>query len=113
MRLIDADELKKQFEDRTLEDFTCYHFIEAIDNSPTVELQMGRMTNGIIIPIERPTGEWKCFIGSAYYGVDEDGEPIWRGRKIYHCPFCNRRTVIKENYCPNCGAKMKGEENND
>lgn len=29
-----------------------------IDNAPTVELQMGRMTNGIIIPIKRPTGEW-------------------------------------------------------
>lgn len=29
-----------------------------IDNAPTVELLMGRMTNGVIIPIERPTGEW-------------------------------------------------------
>lgn len=38
MRLIDAEALKKQFEDRTLEDFTCYHFIEAIDNAPTVEI---------------------------------------------------------------------------
>lgn len=58
----------------------------------------------------RNIGKWKCFIGSAYYGVDEDNEPIWRERKIYHCPFCNRRTVIKENYCPNCGADMRGEE---
>lgn len=65
-----------------------------IDEAPTIEV--------------RPKGEWKCFIGSAYYGVDEDNEPIWKERKIYHCPFCNRRTVIKENFCPNCGADMRG-----
>lgn len=58
---------------------------------------------------ERPKGKWKCFIGSAYYGVDEDNEPIWRERKIYHCSFCNRRTVIKENFCPSCGAQMEAE----
>ena len=56
---------------------------------------------------ERPKGVWKCFIGSAYYGVDNDGEPIWRARKIYHCPECNRRTVIKENFCPTCGTDMR------
>ena len=37
MRTIDADALRQQFEDRTLEDFTCYHFLSAIDNAPTVE----------------------------------------------------------------------------
>lgn len=36
-RLIDADELKEQFKDRSLEDFTNLHFIDAIDNAPTVE----------------------------------------------------------------------------
>jgi len=35
--LISREALKKQFEDRTLEDFNCYHFIKAIDNAPTVE----------------------------------------------------------------------------
>lgn len=38
MRPIDADVLKKQFEDRSLEDFTHLHFIDAIDNAPTVPL---------------------------------------------------------------------------
>lgn len=51
-------------------------------------------------------GRWKAFTHSAYHGNDEDGEPIWREVTVYHCKLCNRRTVIKENYCPNCGAKM-------
>lgn len=56
---------------------------------------------------ERQTGTWKCYIHSAYHGVDEYDEPIWRDVKVYHCRFCNRRTVIKENFCPSCGADMR------
>lgn len=57
-------------------------------------------------PQEPKTGHWKSFTHSAYHGIDDDGEPIWREVKVYHCNLCNRRTVIKENYCPNCGARM-------
>lgn len=95
MRLIDAEALKNAFSNMYREDYERW-IKEVIDKALTVE--------------ERPKGKWKCFIGSANYGVDEDNEPIWKERKIYHCPFCNRRTVIKENFCPNCGASMsKGE----
>jgi hypothetical protein len=59
---------------------------------------------------EPKTGHWKSFTHSAYHGIDDDGEPIWREVKVYHCNLCNRRTVIKENYCPNCGAKMAERE---
>lgn len=54
-------------------------------------------------------GRWKAFTHSAYHGNDEDGEPIWREVTVYHCNLCNRRTVIRENYCPNCGAEMRGD----
>ena len=54
-------------------------------------------------------GEWKAFTRSQFMGLDEFSEPIYRDGKIYHCSNCGRRTVIKENYCPNCGADMKGE----
>lgn len=63
-RLIDADALKKAFEDCTGECSCCIHntndfnYCGLIDNAPTVELRMGRMTNGVIIPIERPQGEY-------------------------------------------------------
>jgi len=55
---------------------------------------------------EPKTGHWKSYTHSAYHGIDDDGEPIWREIKVYHCNLCNRRTVIKENYCPNCGCRM-------
>ena len=55
---------------------------------------------------EPKTGHWKSYTHSAYHGIDDDGEPIWREVKVYHCNLCNRRTVIKENYCPNCGCRM-------
>lgn len=55
---------------------------------------------------------WKSFVGSAYHGLDEYDEPIFRKVLVHHCSRCNRKTVIKEKYCPNCGAKMDLEEEN-
>lgn len=59
---------------------------------------------------QQKMGKWKAFTHSAYRGNDEDGEPIWREVTVYHCDLCNRRTVIKEKYCPNCGRKMQEVE---
>ncbi len=49
-------------------------------------------------PTER-TGEW----------IEHD--PKTKGlAKIYECPFCGDEVIgEKTNYCPNCGAKMKGQ----
>lgn len=63
---------------------------------------------GHVTPLVQPSrkGHWKEYIHSAYHGVDEYDEPIWREVTVYHCSECNRRTVIKEHFCPNCGASM-------
>lgn len=61
-------------------------------------------------------GLWEGYSTSRYCGIDADGEPVFRDGVVYYClnPKCRRKTVIKENYCPNCGAKMDLEgENND
>ena len=46
----------------------------------------------------RPKGEWKSIQGSSV---------------VYGCSCCNLQIVamIPYNFCPNCGAKMKGKEN--
>lgn len=59
-------------------------------------------------------GRWEEYTHSYYCGVDEYGEPRWVGRAVYYCynPKCRRKTVVKEKYCPSCGAKMDLEDDN-
>ena len=33
-------------------------------------------------------------------------------RTTYRCGLCGRGTAVKSNYCPNCGAKMDGGDEN-
>ena len=51
-------------------------------------------------------GEWLGFTSSRFYGIDEDGEPIYRDGVMYRCSECRYGTVVKSNYCPRCGARM-------
>ena len=54
--------------------------------------------------ILRPNGEW--------IEVYHEGYEMWS----YDCPFCDDgfsmkvRCVSKPNFCPNCGADMRGEK---
>lgn len=59
-------------------------------------------------------GRWEGYSHSRYCGIDADGEPVYRDGVVYYCsnPKCRRKTVIKENYCPSCGAKMDLEDEN-
>ena len=53
-------------------------------------------------------GRWEGYSHSRYCGIDDFGDPIYKDGVVYYCSECRRKTVIKERYCPNCGAKMDG-----
>ena len=81
-RLIDADALKNTFKDKEGNEFTAFHFYDAIDNAPTVE---------------RPHGEWIC--------KGAVGNGTW-------CSSCDAHFSIfpnRYNFSPNCGFPMNEE----
>lgn len=77
-----------------------------------VKTLLMRIPSADAVPV-RP-GRWEGYSHSRYYGIDADGEPVYRDGVVYYCsnPKCRRKTVIKENYCPSCGNKMDLEDDN-
>ena len=49
---------------------------------------------------DRPQGEW-------VYGTDEDGN---EDAYPWTCSICGEKYPWHPNYCPNCGARMKGAD---
>ena len=108
MRAIDADELIKTIEKicfspewaRFRADFGSNgerdYIINEIVNAPTIE--------------ERPTGEWE----KSNFTYEIDALALGEGVRlqVYTCsnPYCCMSVTRRTAYCPNCGAKMKGEE---
>ena len=55
-------------------------------------------------------GRWKAYsVPHWTKRYDDNGDPEYKYYDEYVCSACGRRTVIKENFCPKCGAKMDGE----
>ena len=62
--------------------------LDYIDSEPAADVAQVRhgLWEARAIPISDPDGDWIAL--------------------EYHCSLCNRLEYRKENYCPNCGAKM-------
>jgi hypothetical protein len=103
--LISRSALKKAFEDTVCIEPMPYAFVkQIIDNAPTVEIPN---YSGQVVPDmlqgwryeERPQGEWKPT--NVHFGTC-----FLQG---YECK-CGRVVMQRENFCPECGADMRGKE---
>ena len=116
MRLIDADELKKKFNERSYWTYTHEYgdaipigwIMSGIDNAPTVDTTCPHCDSGYAQGYsdgylkgieERPQGEW-----IVDYQENEDAL-FKRGWK---CPVCEtRNTYGMPPYCMYCGARLE------
>lgn len=114
MRLIDADALKEEINFTSFWDQNDYCLMRnKIDMAPTVELteeeaidklhETGWMQKHDKELTEQPTGEW-----INREAVSNTIFPFW---ERYECNQCHKFNGYSD-FCPNCGAKMKGGETN-
>lgn len=103
MRLIDADKLRKTVKEN-LDDLDVGSILAIIDNAPTVD--------AIVNTIEvRPQGRWiqtEIIDDDSEYGVNDDASEC---SNCKHIESSHYWTTTYYHYCPNCGARMGGENN--
>ena len=99
MRLISVDELKEWVKNWFVVDRN-YHPYRKQNNIPIPELYdiLERMPT----IEERKTGKWK----RTYLDHEAMGERL----SIFYCSACNQCIAYPVNYCPSCGADMRGED---
>ena len=109
--------------------------IMTIDKAPTVELTesevqevlnkrcMTAVANEYLIALhgktERPKESElvKAYLQGFNTGVEIvknarlQGEWLFVSRNCWKCPYCQELTNEGKNFCPNCGAYMRGENN--
>lgn len=122
MRLIDADALKEEINLTSFWDQNDYGMVKnIIDNAPTVELTasfMRQQAEDELIRIRAEAdqrGYTRGYQFGFYTGQHTKlptGEWIEELPSVYYCSRCRSEPFGDNyyNYCPNCGAKMKGAE---
>ena len=110
MRLIDADALKDQFAWLELCSLSKNEIFKIINEAPSVEPDkiQAIMSDYLVYRCapQRPQGEW--IEKHCDYGVYYRCSNCHKMPPNYECDY--KEGAIKTNYCPNCGADMRGEE---
>lgn len=79
-----------------------YYIAEAIKRLPSVQPQIASDCVGrkyIVHEVERPQGRW--------FGIEDEEMEIVG----YYCSECDCGNDEETNFCPNCGAWMEGNNN--
>lgn len=59
-----------------------------------------------VAPVRR--GEWIGVDTSYWRWYHDTARPVFS--KSFRCSECGRKTIIREKFCPSCGAKMDKEK---
>ena len=105
MRAIDGDHLKRWIISRGLKSqLHPADIIDQIDREPTIEprceeCEAFNKTRLLIPQPERKKGKW----------IDETFKPWGLVHHPYKCDQCGEHSEADSDFCPNCGADMRGE----
>lgn len=117
-RLIDVNALKEAWKDVAVDGATLsyiYGLFKSVDDAPTIDAvpkhQLYEETSTLdTCPYyhHEPTGEPFCEMEDRRHGTWKD---IYGDSTYWRCSVCGEVFCCNDNYCPNCGAKMRGGEN--
>lgn len=105
-RYVDVDEAKRCFLDCAASQLRLDHIEDARAFKHAADYLDGVSTADVAPVIHAHWYEYRC---SRFLGW-KNGDATWADGQLYICSKCHRKTVIKDNYCPSCGAKMDEEE---
>lgn len=97
MRLINADEMVKSLMDMTFYDEEGYTIDDYEDRLAIVKSFVDPVQTVDAVPVRH--GHW--------VGIDDEPHEVWE------CDMCGYtyESEYQYNFCPHCGAEMKGENN--
>ena len=93
-RYIEADALKETIDREIFRHETIDHVFQIIDDAPTIEPKRGKWID------KGWKGDWQ-------FETDGRGN-CWYEYECSECGFRNKGG--KSNFCPNCGADMRGKD---
>ena len=85
---------------------TLLHKIRWASSAEEAVMSVRRIPAADVAPVRH--GEWIGVDTSYWRWYHDTARPVFS--KSFRCSECGRKTIIREKFCPSCGAKMDKEK---
>lgn len=85
---------------------TLLHKIRWASSAEEAVMSVRRIPAADVAPVRH--GEWIGFDTSYWRWYHDTARTVFS--KSFRCSECGRKTIIREKFCPSCGAKMDKEK---
>ena len=85
---------------------TLLHKIRWASSAEEAVMSVRRIPPADVAPVRH--GEWIGVDTSYWRWYHDTARPVFS--KSFRCSECGRKTIIREKFCPSCGAKMDKEK---